>query len=193
MHFYRPPTKLWEGNVYIRVCTSVILSTWGRGSHMTITHYNVLDLNIQEPPGPNPYLDMDPKTTLTVPLRTPSPEIFNLVHNETRTVGKQAVDILLECFSVVFSVFCAKNYSSLRSSHDLHQRIYEKFIFACTDPKQLKNHPFPIILIFGLVILHKMTIILLADCDVHVFFLYWLPVLSCNSRTFIYWRQQRQK
>ena len=51
--------------------------------------------------------------------------------------------------------------------------------------KQLNDHPFPVI--FGLIILHKITVTLLADCDVHVVFLHWLPVLSCNCCTFVHW------
>ena len=41
-------TKLWDGNVFSRVCLSVFLSTVG-GSHVTIT-YDSLDLAIQGPP-----------------------------------------------------------------------------------------------------------------------------------------------
>ena len=35
-YIYRPPTKLWEGNIFSYVYLSVILSTVG--SHVTITH-----------------------------------------------------------------------------------------------------------------------------------------------------------
>ena len=49
-YFYRLPTKLREGNVFLRVC----LSTGGGGPHVTITH-DTLDLNIQGS-SPQPHL-----------------------------------------------------------------------------------------------------------------------------------------
>ena len=44
--FYRPPTKLWEGNIFTGVCHSV----GGGGPH------DVLDLTVQPPP----LADMEP-------------------------------------------------------------------------------------------------------------------------------------
>ena len=46
--FYRQPTKLWAGNVFIRVCPSVGQSVHG-GTHGTIAH-DALDLTVQGPP-----------------------------------------------------------------------------------------------------------------------------------------------
>ena len=46
-----PPTKLWEGNVFICVCPSVSQSVNG-GPHVTIT-YDALDITVQCP-APSP-------------------------------------------------------------------------------------------------------------------------------------------
>ena len=52
-HFYRPSTKLWEANIFSRVCLSVSLSTGGGvPSHVTITH-DALDLT-KYTPNPDP-------------------------------------------------------------------------------------------------------------------------------------------
>ena len=58
--YYRPPTKLREGNVFTHVCLFV-----QRGSHVTITH-NALDLIVRLP---HPALDIRHGT----PLPNPSP------------------------------------------------------------------------------------------------------------------------
>ena len=44
--FYRPLTKLWEGNVFSRVCPSVSHSVHDRGTHVIITHNGLV------PPAP---------------------------------------------------------------------------------------------------------------------------------------------
>ena len=44
--FYCPPTKLWQGNVFIRVRMSFHNGERGRGSRVSITHY-ALDLTVQ--------------------------------------------------------------------------------------------------------------------------------------------------
>ena len=47
MCFLLPPAmKLWEGNIFSRVCPSVILSFWGEGVHVTIIR-DALDLTVQ--------------------------------------------------------------------------------------------------------------------------------------------------
>ena len=76
--FYdRPLTKLWEGNVFSRVCLS--FCPWGgEVYHVTITH--------------DAYKDF---TTKEQPLH-----FFKFVHYEARPVGKRVVGILLEYFLV---------------------------------------------------------------------------------------------
>ena len=49
LHFYCPPTKFREGNVFSRVVLSVCVFTGEGGSHVTITH-DALDLTLQIPP-----------------------------------------------------------------------------------------------------------------------------------------------
>ena len=80
--FYHLPTKLHEGNVFSHVCLSFCHSVH-RGSH--VTHGPA-----QGPlcPGPLP------------PCTWTPPDIFKLVHYETRMVGQRAIRILLECFLV---------------------------------------------------------------------------------------------
>ena len=51
LNYYRPPTELREGNVFIPICLSISLSGGG-GSHVTITH-DTFDLTLQP-------LDRDP-------------------------------------------------------------------------------------------------------------------------------------
>ena len=75
-NFYRSPIKLRDDYVFSHVCLPVILFT-GRGFHVTITH---------------------DAWNLTVQL--PSPDMFKLVHNAARAVGKRTVGILQECFLV---------------------------------------------------------------------------------------------
>ena len=114
---YHPPTKLWEGNIFTGVCDSI-----QRGPLVTITH-DAMNLTVQSPTGPRS-LDIRPGTPSpsTLPpatdiwwsiletcsncsLEEPPPRKQNLVvATEVRTVCKQVVRILLECFLV--TVYC---------------------------------------------------------------------------------------
>ena len=80
---YRPPTKLWEGNVFICVCPSVNLSVHRR-SHVTIT-YDALDLTVQgSTPSPGPFghqtWDPKPQSPCLWHLVVITGDLFWLVH-----------------------------------------------------------------------------------------------------------------
>ena len=47
-YFYRPPTKFWEGSVFVGICLPFCLHG---GPHVTITH-DELDLTVQGLLGP---------------------------------------------------------------------------------------------------------------------------------------------
>ena len=82
LYIYRPPMTLREGNIFSRVCLSVI--SVGKGSHVVITHV-ALKITIQRP--------LPPAAALPSPVQG----------KEARTVGKRAIGIQLECFLVVLS------------------------------------------------------------------------------------------
>ena len=82
---YRPPTKLWEGNVFSHVCLSI-----HGGSHVTIIH-DALDFTIQVSPIRNA-LDMGPHCTGTLVLTSGG------YWSNICAVGKWAVCIQLKCF-----------------------------------------------------------------------------------------------
>ena len=106
--YYRPPTKLEEGNVFNRVRPSAILS---REGGVPCDHYHgTLDLTTQGPLGP-----LCPPSCTGTPWPWPRPDMFKLVqlrphctgipldmfklvHYEAHMVGKWVVGILLECF-----------------------------------------------------------------------------------------------
>ena len=70
---YRPPTMLRKGNVFSRMC---LVCSWGRGSHVTITH-DALELTVQGPsssPGPLTAWTWD----LTVQGSHPAPSLSPL-------------------------------------------------------------------------------------------------------------------
>ena len=73
---------LREGNIFSRVCLSVI--SVDKGSHAVITH-DALKITIQRP--------LPPATALPSPVQGEG----------ARTVGKRAIGIQLECFLVVLS------------------------------------------------------------------------------------------
>ena len=106
LYFHRPPTKLWEGNVFNRVRLSVHR---GGGPHVTIIHKA---LNLTDP---HPYPDIR-HGTCWWHLVAITGDLFKLVHfrtphrtpphpvTEPHTVGKWAVCLLLECFLRVATV-----------------------------------------------------------------------------------------
>ena len=92
-NFYRPPTKLWEGNI-LHVCLSVCLSTGG--PNVTITQ-DVLNLTVQ----PSPVLP--PPRHLTYPPQHPPLDItpetpLDLAQPPARAIRWQS----LETFSNLF-------------------------------------------------------------------------------------------
>ena len=69
-HFYHPPTKFWDGNVFSRVCLSLSPQ---KGSQVTITH-DALDLTTQGH-CPTPYRHL----SIQGPPCTWTPDMFKLV------------------------------------------------------------------------------------------------------------------
>ena len=70
---------------------------------MTITH-DTLDVTIQGPPVRVPPQHIQTCSAWTSLYREPSaplPDMFKHLHYEARTVGKQVVRILPECFLVI--------------------------------------------------------------------------------------------
>ena len=79
LFFFRPPTKLQEGNVFNRVCLSVC----PQGSHVTNDH-NALDLTVEGPPSSVP-LSMFKRVQLGLHCTGTPPvaktgHLFKLVH-----------------------------------------------------------------------------------------------------------------
>ena len=82
LFFFRPPTKLQEGNVFNRVCLSVC----PQGSHVTNDH-NALDLTVEGPPSSVP-LSMFKRVQLGLHCTGTPPvaktgHLFKLVHLRT--------------------------------------------------------------------------------------------------------------
>ena len=124
---------------YQRSCEKVMFSvvsasSWGdtTPSNVTITH-NVLDLIIQAS-----HTDMfklvqlGPHCTGISPPPFPCPQyMFKPVHYEAHTVGKRAVDILLECFIVciLWRYFCFLQF--------WHLFCEKKTFYICKDQEDL--------------------------------------------------------
>ena len=91
--FLHPASEVREGNVFTSVFPSVILSTVGGGS--PCDHYPWCIGTWDLPPSP-------PQRYQTWDLSHPHPtQYWHLVlATETRTVGKRAIRILLECILV---------------------------------------------------------------------------------------------
>ena len=101
-YYYCSPTQLWEGNVFSRVCLSVILST--RWTYVTIS-YDELDLTTK-----------GPLCTGT----TPTPWCWHLVVTVACTGGQELVCLPLECFLVTssFWVCLVIEWDDLRKRYD---------------------------------------------------------------------------
>ena len=103
-HFYRPPTKLPESNVFTRVC----LSVHGGGGPMwplPMMHWS----SLYRPPLPCPgplsasdifWLSLVVSSNLFTWGTAPN-WYWHLVATEVHSVGKRAIRILLECFLVI--------------------------------------------------------------------------------------------
>ena len=104
---YHTPTKLWEGNVFIRVCLSCPLSIHAPSPQICSNLFN-LNLNVHGPRDPPPHTH-------------PPSDLFTLIPYKACVVGKQAAGILLECFLVCYKILWVQNVSSLFLLKGTHQ------------------------------------------------------------------------
>ena len=116
--FYRPPTKLREGDVFSRVCHYV-----QEGS--PCDHYP------WPLPQASPYRDLrGPYCTGThLGPTTPAPEHIKFVHYEAHAVGKRAVGILPECI-LVFQFLCIYTFCELATGTSTVQWSIGDFYFV---------------------------------------------------------------
>ena len=100
-YIYRPPTKLRQGNVVSRVCSTFCPQGW-----VTCDHYSSLYRTPPQswPPQHETSLYRDTPLALALPPAMALPDMLKLVHYEACTVDKRAVRILLECFLVIQSL-----------------------------------------------------------------------------------------
>ena len=116
INFYRPPTKLREGNVFSRVCLWVIITWWGIpcdhylwciiGSHHKGTPLQDMGPHCTGIPDPSTSDTRWPQLETCLNLFTWGPHhwCWNLVATEACMVGKRAVRTLLECFLVILII-----------------------------------------------------------------------------------------
>ena len=96
----RLPKKLWERNIFSRVCPLLCSKEEGR-SHLANTS-DALDLTIHWPPCA-PVMPPSPVQRPPLALPTPAQLTLPTCSNEVHTVAKRVVGTLLECFHVIFN------------------------------------------------------------------------------------------
>ena len=98
--FFRPPTKLWEGNIFIRVCMS--FSPRGPLHTAPARSLSTIKGPLALIPASHTWWSRPEICSNFYTLRPPIPLPLWYWHlvAEARTVGEQAVCILLECFLV---------------------------------------------------------------------------------------------
>ena len=116
LHFYRPPTKLWDGNVFNRGCQSVE----GGGPHTTPPLYvalrpreclNLFNLDLSRtsvcralpPCPPSPRGHVETCTTWTQPYKDTPPD-RHVEYVAYASIRKWVVDIRLQCLLVIFII-----------------------------------------------------------------------------------------
>ena len=144
--YYRPTTKLREGNVFTGVC----LLFCSGGCHVTITH-DALHLTVQSHPVPEPaplppLVIWDMTTPPPPDMGPPTNQSWHLVATEARTVRNRAVRILLECFLVYVCKHFILIWSDMHGAHiyavifvttpnwnmDRDQDLYKTFYYPST-------------------------------------------------------------